>query len=134
MQFYYNVAMWAVLAGAVIALVEAVVLLIVFRDDVWGETLSNRIVLGLDIITGLGFILSSIFFFGELSSFVMVGSFVASAFLIVMTVSHLGRLYQYLFKPGPKFIKNNAMLAMNVLKIVLLLGGTLAGARVVYPL
>jgi hypothetical protein len=113
---------------------EAMVLLLLFRNEVWGETRINRMVLGLDIITGLGFIISTICYLIGSGSVIYAASFVAFMIIMVMVFSHLWRLNQYLFKTGEKFIKNSSMLAMNGIKIILLMGGALLGSGVTYSI
>ena len=113
------------LIGAIMTLSEAIILLSLFRNETWFEPRSNRIVLGLDMMTGLGFLFSTFFYCAESGAFAFAASFASFTILVVMVVSHLARLNQYLFKQGPRFIKNTSMLVMNVIKIILLMGGAL---------
>lgn len=128
MQFLYVVGAWMVQVGAIITLIETIGLFLLFRNDEWFEVRANRMVLGIDIITGLGFIILALVYLGGPSFFTITASFVAFMFLIVMVISHLWRLNQYLFKTGEKFVRNTSMLVMNVIKIILLLGGALLGS------
>ncbi|MHA2003634.1 MAG: hypothetical protein ACW960_05945 [Candidatus Thorarchaeota archaeon] len=134
MQFYYEIIMWVLLVGATITLMEAMVLLLLFRNEVWWETRINRIVLSLDIITGLGWIIATIVYLVGSIEVIYTTSFAAFMILMVMVFSHLWRLNQYLFKTGEKFVKNTSMFVMNVIKIVLLMGGALLGSGVTYPI
>jgi hypothetical protein len=85
-------------------------------------------ILGLDIITGLGFIISTMAYLVGSGLVIYAASFVAFMFLMVLVFSHLWRLNQYLFKTGEKFAKNTSMFVMNVIKVILLLGGAVLGS------
>ncbi|MHA2385460.1 MAG: hypothetical protein ACXAEE_04535 [Candidatus Thorarchaeota archaeon] len=134
MQFYYEIIMWVLVVGATITLMEAMVLLLLFRNEVWWEARINRMVLGLDFFTGLGLIIATMVYLVGPIEVIFIASFAAFMILMVMIFSHLWRLNQYLFKTGEKFVTNTSMLAMNVIKIVLLMGGALLGSGVTYPI
>ena len=134
MQFYYEIIMWVLVVGAMITLMEAMVLPLLFRNEVWWETRINRMILGLDIITGLGLIIAAMVYLVGPIEVIFTTSFAAFMILMVMIFSRLWRLNQYLFKTGEKFVKNTSMLVMNVIKIILLMGGALLGSGVTYPI
>jgi hypothetical protein len=112
-------------SGAITHTNQSVVLLIFFRNREWWETRTNRIILGLDFITSLGFIISMLIYYVGSGSIIYTASFVAFIILVIMIISHLWRLDQYLFKTGDKFVKNSSMLVLNIGKIILLVGGAL---------
>ena len=133
MQFYYEVFTWVLQVGAIIAVVEAVVLFLLFRNDLWWESRTNQTVLCLDIIAGLGFIIAALVYLVGSGSVIYTASFIAFMFLMVLVFSHLWRLNQYLFKTGDKFVKNTSMFVMNIIKTVLLLGVALTAGISPYP-
>jgi hypothetical protein len=128
LYLYYEVFMWVMLVGAMITVMEAFVLLLFFRNEVWWETRTNRMVLSLDLITGSGLILSTVVYLLGPSEVIYDASIAAFMFLVVLVFSHLWRLNQYLFKTGVKFVKNTSMLVMNVIKIILLFGVAILGS------
>jgi hypothetical protein len=134
MQSLYVVGVWMVQVGAIITLIESIALFLLFRNDEWLIVRKNRMILGIDIITGLGFIILALVYLEGPIFFTLTASFVGFLLLIVMAFSHLWRLNQYLYKPGDKFIKNTSMLVMNIIKIVMLMGGALlaSGTAVVF--
>ena len=128
MQLYYEVIMRALIVGALITIIEALVLLPLFRNTMWWENRTNRMVLSLDIISGSGFIISTVVYLVGSGEVIYTASFVAFAFLMVMVISHLWRMNQYLFKTGVRFVKNTSMFVVNVIKVIIFLGGALLGS------
>jgi hypothetical protein len=55
MLFYYDILVWLVAIGAAITLIEAMTLALLSRTETWWQVRTNRIVVSLDISTGLGF-------------------------------------------------------------------------------
>lgn len=133
LYLYYDIIMWVLLVGALITVIEALVLLLLFRRTTWWDTRTNRMVLSLDIISGFGVIISAVFFLVGSWEVIYATSFFALTFLMILVFSHLWRMNQYLFKTGEKFVKNTAMFVLNVIKVILLLGGfLLSGSSGVY--